>query len=203
MAILAMSPTGVSPVDFIDSSSFAGARCPCDSWAGRPCYAFSLVEVLLGLVLTAMLLTALAAAISVSFISYDQNTRIADTTQTVRAILGRMANDIRTADAVTTTAGTISIIPPANAQGLTLIEYVYANGALTMNRTVNGVVSVCPLLDNTGDVQISGFAISATQGLDSNGVTCTRSVTARLTVTDGNQQLSVTASAAPRRNQSF
>ena len=165
--------------------------------------AFSLVEVLLALALSAMLMTAVAAAMDASFWSYDQNDRIADTTQTARAVLGRMANEIRTADAVTTTAGKISIIPPANGLGLTLIEYVYANGALTMNRTVNGVVAVCPLLDNTGDVQVSGFTITATQGLDSQGVTCTRGVTVHLTMTDGNQQFAVTASASPRRNQSF
>ena len=165
--------------------------------------AFSLVEILMALALSAMLLAAVAAAMDASFSSYDQNDRISDTAQTARAILGRMANDIRTADAVTTTAGRISIIPPANGLGLTLIEYVYANGALTMNRTVNGVVTVCPLLDKTGDVQVSGFTITSTQGLDSQGVTCTRSITAHLTMTDGNQQFAVTASAAPRRNQSF
>jgi prepilin-type N-terminal cleavage/methylation domain-containing protein len=165
--------------------------------------AFSLVEVLLALALSAMLLAAVAAAMDASFWSYDQNERICDTTQTARAVLGRMANDIRTADAVTTSAGKITIIPPANGQGLTLIEYVFANGALTMNRTVNGVVTICPLLDNTGDVRVSGFTISSTQGLDYQGVTCTRSVTAHLTMTDGNQQFAVTASASPRRNQSF
>jgi hypothetical protein len=169
----------------------------------RRAKAFSLVEVLLSLTLTAMLLASIAVATDASFTSYDQNDRIADSTQTARAILGRMAHDIRTALAVTTGAGTISVIPPANANGLTLIQYAFANGVLTMNLTVNGVVTVCPLLDNTGDVQITGFTITSTQGLDSQGVTCTRSVTAHLTMTDGNQQFGVTASASPRRNQSF
>lgn len=172
----------------------------------RNAKAFSLVEVLLSLTLTAMLMASIAVAMDASFNSYDQNGRMADCTQTARAILGRMSNDIRTAEAVTTGAGTISIIPPQpNAQGLTLIQYVYANNALTMNRTVNGVVTVCPLLDQTGDVQITGFTITSTQGLDSEvpPETCTRSVTAHLTMTDGNQQFAVTASASPRRNQSF
>ena len=165
--------------------------------------AFSLAELLLALALSAMLLAAVSVAMDASFTSYDQNDRIADSTQTARAILGRMANDIRTAAAVTTGAGTISIIPPANAQGLTLIVYVFANGALTMNRTVNGVVTACPLLDKTGDVQLSGFTVISTQGLDSDSVPCTRSVTAHLIMTDGNQQFAVTASASPRRNQTF
>jgi type II secretory pathway component PulJ len=162
-----------------------------------------LVEVLLSLTLTAMLMASIAVAMDASFTSYDQNDRLADSTQTARAVMGRMAHDIRTADAVTTAAGTISIIPPANAQGLTLVQYAFANGALTMSRTINGVVTVCPLLDNTGDVQISGFTVTSTQGLDCHGVTCTRSVTAHLTMTDGNQQFVVTSSASPRRNQSF
>jgi hypothetical protein len=162
-----------------------------------------LVEVLLSLTLTAMLMASIAAATDAAFNSYDQNGRMADCTQTGRAILGRMANDIRTADAVTTDAGTISIIPPTNAQGLTLIQYVYANNTLTMNRTVNGMVTVCPLLDQTGDVRLSAFTITSKQGLDCHGVTCTRSVTAHLTMTDGNQQFAVTVSASPRRNQSF
>jgi hypothetical protein len=150
-----------------------------------------------------MLMGSIAVAMDASFTSYDQNDRLADTAQTARAVMGRMAHDIRTAAAVTTGAGTISIIPPTNAQGLTLIQYVFANGALTMSQTVNGVVTVCPLLDNTGDVQITGFTITSTQGLDSQGVTCTRGVTAHLTMADGNQQFAVTVSASPRRNQSF
>jgi hypothetical protein len=153
--------------------------------------------------MTAILLAAVGAAVDASFTSYDQNDRITDTTQTARVILGRMSNEIRTADAVTTTATSVSIIPPTNAQGLTLIVYAYANGALTMSRTVNGAVTVATMLDNTGDVRISGFAVTSTQGTDSHSVACTRGVSVRLTIYDGNVPLALTASAAPRRNQSF
>jgi hypothetical protein len=156
--------------------------------------------------MTAVLLTAVGAAVDASFNSFDQNERISDTTQTARAILGRLSNEVRTADAVTTTATTVSIIPPANAQGLSLIVYDYANGTLTMSRTVNGAVTVATLLDNTGDVRLSEsnpFVVTPTMGTDSHGVTCTRGVSVRLTIYDGNVPLSLTASASPRRNQSF
>lgn len=159
--------------------------------------------MLIALGLTAALLTAVAAAVDASFSSYDQNERITDTTQTARAILGRMSGEVRSADAVTTTATSVSIIPPANAEGLTLIVYSYANSTLTLQRTVNGVVTTAVLLDGTGEVRISGFAVSATMGQDSHGVTCTRGVSVKLSIYDGNVPLSLTASAAPRRNQSF
>jgi hypothetical protein len=157
----------------------------------------------MALAMTALLLTAVGAAMDASFASYDQNDRISDTTQTTRAILGRLSNEIRTADAVTTTATSVSIIPPANAQGLTLIVYAYANGALTMSRTVSGATTVATLLDHTGEVRISGFAVTATHGHDSHGVDCTRGVSVRLGIYEGNVPLSLTASAAPRRNQGF
>ena len=167
--------------------------------------AFSLVELLLALALSAMLLAAVAVAMDASFTSSDQNDRIADTTQTARAVLGRIAHDIRTANDLQPTATTISIHPPQpNAYNLALIQYAYANGALTESQTDNnGVVTTTTLLDNTGDVKITGFAVTFTMGLDSNLQPCTRSVTAHLTVTDGNQQFGVTASASPRRNQTY
>ena len=74
--------------------------------------AFTVAEMIMALVITALLLAAVAAAMHATMYSYKENEQIASVTQTARSILGRMSTDIRTAQAIDYTDGLLSIIPP-------------------------------------------------------------------------------------------
>lgn len=162
---------------------------------------FSLVELLIAVAMTAVLISAVAAGLNAAIISYNENDKASSTMQAARSILSRLSDEIRAADTVDATASTVSIIPAQNDQGLTLLEYSLQNGALVLGRTIHGVLTTQTLLDGTGDVQLAGFGISSVAGQDSEGLACTKSVTARLSLRIGMRTLDMTASASPRRNR--
>lgn len=168
----------------------------------RTARAFTLVELLVSVAIGAMLLTSLAAAFNASLLSYDENGKIAQATQTARAVLDRIADEVRTADAVQCYEHEVQIIPPENAQGLTLIRYASSGLTVQCSRTVGATTTTSSLLGG-GDVSVTDFSVQWVMGTDANGVSCTRSVTVHLGLSAGGRAMGATRSASPRRNLAY
>lgn len=169
---------------------------------------FTLVELLLGLAISAMLLAAIAAAVHASLMSYQENEKSASLTQTARAVLNRLVNDVRTAQAVTSTETSLTIIPPDNGSGITEVQYDFTGGQLLYRVTQNGTQSSHVLVDGpagagANEAQISAFTVLREVGLDWQGFECTKSATVRLVLSIDGDTFGVTATAAPRRNQTY
>ena len=101
----------------------------------------------------------------------------------------------------------ITVIPPLNPEGLTLIEYELVNGSLHYRRTVNGVQSDQVFISSNESVSLEGFDVAreTATALDDEGnsYTYTKSVTATLTLSSGDNSFRVTASVCPRRNLTY
>jgi len=164
---------------------------------------FTLVELLIALALMAALLSALAAGVHASLQNYDENDKIAQTTQTSRAVLDRMASDLRTADGLTVTTTSVTITPPDNDENLAKAVYSWQNGALTYSQTIGAQTKSYTLLDGSGDVKIQSFSVSNQMGKDAKGVDCIVNVTIKMTLSANGKSYPYSISAAPRRNQTF
>jgi hypothetical protein len=148
----------------------------------------------------AALLTAVAVATHAVLLNYAENTEIAEVVQAARVVLYRMMSEVRTAEAIDSDYQRLSIIPPANGDGITQVEYELADGVLYYRRTVSGSTSSYTLISSSDAVQVDTFTVSRETAVDGEGMTYTRSVTARLAMRSGNNVFPVTASACPRRN---
>ena len=161
-------------------------------------HGLTLVEMLMALTIVALLLAAVAVAMNASFISMRENDAGLVLAQTARWNLSRIAENIRTADVVTTTASTVTITPPANAEGLTQIRYLISNGDFCCQRTIAGVVQTQVLLAADGPVRVNSFPVD--RKLDGSVI---RSVTVTLNLNQAGRDYSFTVSASPRRNQDY
>jgi len=172
--------------------------------ARRNTNAFTLVEMLLALGLTAALMAAVGAAIHGSLSSYRENEQMARATQAARSVMDRITRDIRAAEAVSVTSFEVTIIPIDDGSGTDEIryEYDYQTRILTYYRTVDGVTSSYPML-GAGDVELTMFYAMSELGKDWQKVPCTKNVTLRVEFAVGGEITRVTASAAPRRNQLY
>ena len=165
--------------------------------------AFTLVEVLLSLSILAMLMAAIGGAVYASLESYEENEHIATATQATRSVLDRISRDVRTAAAISTGASQIVIITPAGSEA-EQIDYDWdsSNGVLYYRRKVSGSTTSYPLLGD-GEVTINSFTVTSETGLDWQGVSCTKSVTVSIAIAIDGKTFTMTASAAPRRNQFY
>jgi prepilin-type N-terminal cleavage/methylation domain-containing protein len=161
-------------------------------------HGLTLVEMLMALAIVALLLAAVAVAMNGSFISMRENDRLLALAQVSRWNLSRMAADIRTADAISTTSSSLTITPPANPEGLTQICYLLQDGDLCCQRTISGVTQTHVLLSADDPIRASSLAV-ATLWEDS----VIRSVTVTLGLNQEGRSYSFTASASPRRNQDY
>ncbi len=165
---------------------------------------FSLIEMMIALALMSALIVSLGAALNAALNANTENTKLSEASQTGRAILNRICQDIRTASAVTTTATSITILPPDNDDDLTQIEYELDAGKLYLRRTVDGTETSYVLLGDTNDnVTVATFTITSQAGVDYEDVACTATVNIDLKLDYDGNQFSLTASASPRQNQLF
>jgi type II secretory pathway pseudopilin PulG len=160
------------------------------------------VEVLIATALMAVLLTAVGVAMYASTQSYRENERLTAMTQAARSILARMMREVRTADEVDTTTGTLSILPPVDGSGVTLIRYAWAGGSLTYNQTAGAGTTSEVLLGGDQMVSAQSFLLNRETGT-ADGLVYTKSVTATITFASGERTFAVTASADVRRNQEY
>ena len=163
---------------------------------------FTLVEILIATAMVAMLLAAIAVAVQAATQGYRENERLTAVTQAARSVLARMMREIRTADEVDTTSTSISILPPEDGSGVTLIQYQWNNGTLTYRRTTHGTMASELLLGGSTAVSAQSFTVSRETGV-AHSVTYTKSVTATITFATEGRTFAVTASADVRRNQQY
>ena len=167
----------------------------------------TLIELMLALAISAVLLTAVAVAMQASMHSYNENEKSAVSIQTFRSILQRMAREVRTADGVDAHTTSRSINPPAGS-GVEEIHYEFTNGQLIYRTVEDGNSTSYILVDANsataaGNPWVSDFTVAREAGTDSEGNACTKSVTVRLTLNIDGEVVGMTATASPRRNQSF
>jgi prepilin-type N-terminal cleavage/methylation domain-containing protein len=163
-------------------------------------HGFSLVELLIAVAILAALLTAVAAAMQASLQSYSENEEIAEATQLARGILDRMSRELRTADQVQWDGTSLIIVPPANDDNIEQIWYSAGDGGLYYTVFVNGNGTTHTLVGPDDEAVVTAFSVMRETGVDWQGETCTRSVTARLGLAVDGQTFAVTTTTAPRRN---
>lgn len=162
------------------------------------------MEMLVSLSLLGLILAAIATAVNSSVVSYAENDRIAEVSQTSRITLNRITSSIRTAQSVSVDEahGTLTVLPT----DVTVRQIVYKvdRGSLCMFETpVGGTEQRYPLIDGTGDVRLVSFSIKPVMGSDWQFITCTKTVSMKLGLMVGQQLMFITASADPRKNQLF
>ena len=155
--------------------------------------AFTMVECLVALAISAVLLTAVAVAFNASVINYRENEKMYWTMNSARQALTRMTNQLRTASSVQ------PVVSPSNqcsfftgdtpAQDLTY-EFRSADNKLYLITNSDGSEYV--LCDN---VTAATFALAFTP----SGSFC-KSVQISLTVQDGGFERPLCAAAAIRKN---
>jgi prepilin-type N-terminal cleavage/methylation domain-containing protein len=150
--------------------------------------AFTLVELLLGLAITAILLVAVAAALNASVVNYKANEDIYKAMNDARQAMTRMTSQLRTANAVdfSAPANQCSFFTATNED--TTYEFRSADNKLYLITNVNGNEYV--LCDNV---------TAATFTKTDDGTKC-KSVQISLTVTVGSISQSLSGASVIRRN---
>ena len=157
-------------------------------------HAFTLVEILLALAISAILLAAVAVAFNASVINYQQNEDIFKAINGARQALFRITSQLRTADAVDPNAPSneCSMITAAGDD----ITYRF-NGA---NNTLTLITNDDPTDDDyTLCENVSAMTFTKdTAVVDS--ITVVKSVQMAITVTAGDTQKKLVAAAVVRKN---
>ena len=162
-------------------------------------HGFTLVEVLLAVTILAIVLASISTAIDASISSYRANDDIASVTQITRMVMSRMMREVRTAVDIDSTATYLVITPPDNAQGITQIRYDYIDSVLYRSQIVGGQTLTQVLIGNEDDVAIGLFSIVREDDLEGNPI----SVTVRMGMSVGKQEMSMTSSACIRKRQLY
>ena len=162
--------------------------------------AFTMVELLMSLAITALLLASVAVGTHAYLKSYRDNERIVSLTETSRLVLRRMMVEARAAADLDSTATQLTIIPIDDGSGLEQIQYEYTDGQLHYRCTVSGQQTDQVLIgDGSDDITISDFSILREDDAEGGPV----SVKVWLVLARGNESFPVTASAVIRRNQEY
>jgi len=158
--------------------------------------AFTMVECLVALAISAVLLTAVAVAFNASVINYRENEKMYWTMNSARQALTRMTNQLRTASSVQ------PVVSPSNqcsfftgdtpAQDLTY-EFRSADNKLYLITNSDGSEYV--LCDN---VTAAAFWLTLTD----DGLDC-KSIRMSITVRDGDFERTLSAAAVVRKNLTF
>jgi len=151
---------------------------------------FTLVEILIGLAISAMLLAAVAVAFNASVVNYAENEEMYETINNGRQALTRMTSELRTGYTV----------EPGSPLGR--CEFYTADGANTVYE-LNGTNLRVQKNGGTPRVLCSGVtACTFTKTPTDDGMDC-KSVQIVLTVRSGNFSRTLSAAAVIRRNLPF
>ncbi len=154
--------------------------------------AFTLIECLISLAITAILMTAVAAAFKASVVSYGENEEIFWTMNNVRQALARMTAQLRTGHSVDPTAD------PNECSFLTAddedITFDFDNEEQKLYLVKNATNQRYALCSNVENARF-------TRTLTSDGLDC-KSVQISLTVRSGDSRRTLSAAAVIRRNLS-
>ncbi|MHC4153341.1 MAG: PulJ/GspJ family protein [Planctomycetota bacterium] len=164
--------------------------------------AFTIIELLLALAITAMLLTAAAVAFNASVKNYQENENIFNAINKARQALFRITTQLRTADAVATDDpnNECSLIT-ADLKPVTY-RFNSADNKLYLVTDDDLLDSDYVLCDNVVDMTFTRDTFTEIE--DVNGVpvsvTKVRSVQTSVTVQSGNLRRKLSAAAVIRRN---
>ncbi len=152
--------------------------------------AFTVVECLIGLAISALLLAAVAVAFSASLTSYRENERMFWSMNNARQALSRMTSQLRTGYFVNPAAPSnqCSFFTATNQD----ITYEFRSVDKKLYLRTNGTGQEYVLCDNV-------VAASFTKTPTDDGMDC-KSVQISLTVEEGGSQLTLSAAAVIRRN---
>jgi prepilin-type N-terminal cleavage/methylation domain-containing protein len=151
--------------------------------------AFTMIECLLGLAISAVLLTAVAVAFNASLVNYRENERMYVTINSGRQALTRITTQLRTADAV-------DLAAPANECSFITAEgdditYEYRAAANTLYLVLDDGTEYVLCENVTG--------ANFTRTLTDDGLAC-KSVQISLSVEDGDYERTLSAAAVVRKN---
>jgi len=151
---------------------------------------FTLVECLIGLAISAILLTAMAAAFNASVTNYRENEDMYWTMNNARQALARMTSQIRTASTFNTMDpnNRCSFFTAANED----ITYEFRSADNTLYLIMNATSQEYVLCDNV-------VAATFTKTPTDDGMDC-RSVQISMTVRNDDFQRTLAAAAVIRRN---
>ncbi len=154
---------------------------------------FTIAELLIALVITAILMVAVTFALSASMMSYRQNEDLFKAVNSARQALYRITTQLRTATAVDPNkpANECAFIT-ADGQNITY-EYRNADGKLYLITNSNGQEYV--LCEN-----VTAMTFTRETRLDDEGFTFVASVQVSMTVQVGDFERKVSAAAVVRRN---
>ena len=155
--------------------------------------AFTLVELLVALAITAILLTAIAFAFNASIINYRENEDMFKAINTARQSLFRITSQLRT-------AGTVDPDAPDNectfdtADGENL-TYLYKSGKLYLRTNEDTTDDDYVLCENVDTMTFTKNIV-----VDDDGFTKVRSVQIAISVASGGIHKKLAAAAVVRRN---
>lgn len=158
---------------------------------------FTLMEVLIGMAMLAMLMAAIGAAVHSSLQSYTENEKSLALTQAARSVLDRMMREVRTAADVDSTTSTLTIDEDGTGQNTAV--YQFSSGAFYYVQTVDGHTTYHPLLSYSDDVNVTDFSVLREDSAEGNPL----SVTVRLTLAMRDRTFAMTATSAVRRFQTY
>ncbi|MHC4207711.1 MAG: prepilin-type N-terminal cleavage/methylation domain-containing protein [Planctomycetota bacterium] len=155
---------------------------------------FTVVELLVGLAISAMLLVAVAVAFNASATNYRENEDIFKAINSARQALFRMTNQLRTADAVDPNApnNECTMITAAGEN----ITYRYNSGDKTLYLITNDDLSDSDyvLCDNVTAMTCTKTTVVV------DAMTIVKSVQISMTVESDDVKKTISAAAAIRRN---
>ena len=157
--------------------------------------AFSIVELLIALAITAILMVAVASAFEASIVNYSQNEDIFRTVNTARQALLRMTTEIRTATEVLMNSEPSSQCTFLLADGVTDITYKYDSSEMKLYLVDNDSGQEYVLCDN-----VTAMSFSKGTAFDKDGLEYVKSVQISITVVSGSESRTVSAAAVIRRN---
>jgi type II secretory pathway pseudopilin PulG len=168
---------------------------------GRMAEGFTIVELLLAMGILAVLLIAVATATQGSMQSYNENTQITQINQAVAVLLQRMTAEVRNCTSATTTAHSLSIMITPDAAGKTEIQYELLNGDLHRRDIYPAHTDDQVVLPAAGPLRATVFDISRVDQTDPvTHLTYCQSLTVKMTLKEGVNSASATASVCPRKS---
>lgn len=158
-------------------------------------HALSLIEVMISLTITAMLLTAVAAAFSASTAAIENNDQFFRACQSARVALNLMLTDVRRSTAVAVPSSTQINLITADSQDL---SFAYAPNTSTLKLIKNATAQEYVLARN-----VKSFSLTDDTAIGAGGVTYVARISISITVEIADNQITLSGSAAPRRVQTY
>ncbi|MBN1942024.1 MAG: prepilin-type N-terminal cleavage/methylation domain-containing protein [Phycisphaerae bacterium] len=158
---------------------------------------FTFVEMMMALTIMGMVMVAVAGATYIGTQTYDANQTDAQLGNSARAIMERIAREIRAASSVSCSTNHLTIIPASGDPAQ--IDYVLEGGQFFCDRTGGAGTQRYTLLGAGDEVAATQFEITISTTVVEE-VTVTAMVTVQLNLLANGRPLVVSASACPRQN---